>query len=257
MDALERQERAKQLREEMRSERNRTGVNQTSASIITSSRIANAEIRSDSENARGYAEGASGNTEDARGDDRGIEGRAKRSRSDSRRFEHDSSESPDGSRQTRRVGLERGDIYDPLIEPLDKPLGTARREQVKGTLGAVKNAIFRKSGSTLTKKEADEYYEPLKAAIIDNGASLDQLIAWKTGKPLTYDIWGNITEFEAESLAKIMIKRGMDNPQAASIVRKFIDSKDYITVCVMMVPRVQMTVEVLRATEREKRETKH
>lgn len=247
------------LREELRNERNNASTNERDRSAFQGSRSANVAFRPDSENIRGYTEGTSGNTENARDNDRSAQNSTKRSRQNSGRLIDNNSFDANRGSEARRTGLARedGTTFELPVEPQKRPVGRPRKEQVQGTLDSIKKAIFSKKGSVLTKKEADEYHEPLVRAIQDTGSSLDKVIEVWAQKKLEYEIWGNITDFEAEATAKIMIKRGMKDPYAAEAVRKFIDIEDYIAVSVMAIPRIQWTVEFKRAADRERRENKH
>lgn len=252
MDDTERKEQAKRLREEMRIERNSGISDERDRSLEQSSRGHVVTSGSNQQDTRGYAEEPIIDTREARSNNRSSQERAKRNRQDNGRFEHDSSELTNRSSQARLIGLERADYMPEIGEKTRKK--ETYTGHVNATLGQIKTAIFAKKGSTLTKKEAEESHEPLKEAILNSGDDIDNFLRWKTKKQLT--IWSDMTEYEADCLAKIMIKRGTENAYAASVVRKFIASRDYITVGVMFLPRMQMTVEVLRISQKEKNEDK-
>ncbi|HWS82800.1 MAG TPA: hypothetical protein VN207_00925 [Ktedonobacteraceae bacterium] len=129
--------------------------------------------------------------------------------------------------------------------PVKRPVGRPRKEQAIDAAATIKKAIFKKK-TVLTEKEAEEYKKPLMSALQSYGEYYDKYIRWKTQQPAMGDIWGNITDFEAEAMANIMIRRGMRNAQAAEAVRNIINGEDYVSVGAMFVPRIMATVEEMK-----------
>ena len=239
------EERAAQLREELRNERN--GANERNRSISKGSRGSDASIRPNSQDTRANTAEAITDAGDASGDNRGTEIRAKRIRSNRRRPIDDGGRIAEGSSQATKFGLERGDNFD--LKPPDGTIGKSRKSDIQETVNAFKHAIFRKKGSTLSEKEAKEYRDILPKLVQGYGETVDQaLVAFcHCQMPLIGSIWGNIADIEATALSNILIKRGMRNAQAAEVVRKMVSGEDYIMVGVMFAPRIQMTVEGIRA----------
>jgi|SRR5579872_1191400 len=237
------QEEAQALRENLRNERRISG-NQGSPSASQSRGSSNAPFGSDSQDLGADSSRSVGNTEDARSLDRSAKGKPERGGQDSRRSFNDGGSSANrGSETPRYSGLERA---DPIPEmPVKRGPGRPRKEQVIDTAAQVKKAIFKKA-TVLTEKEASEYKKPLMSALQSYGEYYDKYIRWRTQQPDMTDIWGNITDFEAEAMANIMIRRGMRNAQAAEAVRAMINGEDYVSVGVMFVPRVMATVEEMK-----------
>lgn len=258
---MERKEQAKRLREEMRSERNSSITDERDRSTKQSSGSYATPSGPNIEDTRGYTEEPVIDTRETRGNDRSTQERAKRNRQDNRRFEHNSGISANRSSEARFVGLERADGIPETSQKSRKE--GANAGQIKDTWESIQKALFAKKGSLLTKKEAEESYEPLKESILSCFDDMDKLLDWRVRQrtenriSVTQPIWSNITDFEAETQAKLMIKRGMSNVYAAETVRKFIAMKDYISVGVMYLPRIQLTVDVLRIAEEDRRENKN
>lgn len=237
-------EEAQVLRETLRNERN-IGANKGNRSVGKGSRGTNDAFRSDSEDFRADTRTFGGNTEDVGGFDRSTKGSSKRSgQNNGRSFDYGSSIA-DGGYQTpgRATGLVRA---DPITEmPVKRGPGRPRKEQVIDKAAEIKKAIFKKK-TPLTEKEATEYKEPLMHAMQSYGEYADRYIKWRTQQIDMADIWGNITDTEAEALANIMIRRGMKSAHAAETVRNMVNGEDYISVAVMVVPRVIATTEEMK-----------
>ncbi len=104
----------------------------------------------------------------------------------------------------------------------------------------------------LTKKEADELYEPLVAVIQDDGTYLDEAIKLKN--PNSDVIWGDITDQEAQILAELLLKAGQKSPIVATTIRISIEIKSYAAAIAILAPRIQMTALALKTVpKREKR----
>lgn len=238
------QEEAQILREKLRNERNNS-TGQGSRGTGKSRRSSNAPIGSDSQDFGGNTSGFSGNSEGIDGFDRSTKGSSKRSGQDNGRSLDYGGSSPNGGYQTPRVaGLERTDPV-PDMPPVKRGPGRPRKEQVIDKAAEIKKAIFKKK-TPLTEKEATEYKEPLMHAMQSYGEYADRYIKWRTQQIDMADIWGNITDTEAEALANIMIRRGMRSAHAAEAVRNMVNGEDYISVAAMIVPRVIATTEEMK-----------
>lgn len=118
----------------------------------------------------------------------------------------------------------------------------------------VGESIFPSSkGTTLSQTEAKELLEPLASAIQDYGGYVDRFLQYRTQEPAMSDIWGDLTELEAQVLARIMIRRGQKNAAAATVVREMVNSSDYVQAAIIIVPRAMKTVEMTRRTSKKAR----
>ena len=63
-------------------------------------------------------------------------------------------------------------------------------------------------------------------------------------------VWSNTSDLEDQKLAKLLLKRGQKSAGAATVVRAVIDSNDYLVVGMMLAPRAQKTVEIVREHRR-------
>lgn len=241
----ERQQLAQKLREDLRNVRGGQsqphqtgrGTQQNSASAGRSIGPAGGAFGRDSEK-------PSRDTENARGNQRSIEVEPERVRPDSGRSINHGSSAPIGSDQAASSfgQLERVDFDVPLPK---RPVGRPRKEQVIEKVADVKKAFFKKK-TPLTEKEAEEYKRSLPAIIQSYGEYADKYISWKTQQTDMPDVWGNITDFEAQALANILIRRGVKNAQAAEVVRNMVAGEDYVSVGVMLVPRIIATTEEMK-----------
>ena len=103
-------------------------------------------------------------------------------------------------------------------------------------------------GATLSAKEAEELYEPFRAAVKDWFKIADDGLWLRCPQIDGRDIWGNVDDDETESLANVMLKGGQRNPQMAALVRHIINWADYAVVVSMFGPRIQQTVEAMRGS---------
>jgi len=132
--------------------------------------------------------------------------------------------------------------------PAKRPVGRPRKEVIEeagGVAVKVRDTFLGSKGKTLSAKEAEEMQEPLAAALIDFGGYADRYIRMQAKQPEMPDIWGDLTELEAEILARVMIRRGQKNAAAAEVVRNMVNGSDYISAAVIVVPRVVRTAETL------------
>lgn len=109
-----------------------------------------------------------------------------------------------------------------------------------------KQAEFTGRGKTLSEKEALDLFEPFTAALMDFGVYADKGLRLSTPLSEDEDIWGNLTQDEAESLAKPLLQWGQRSPEVAFAVRTAVHVKDYAALLVIIGPRVMRTEQVIR-----------
>lgn len=115
---------------------------------------------------------------------------------------------------------------------------------------------FFKTGKVLSKAEAENLAEPLITAIADEMKLLDTAI-WKlTGDELKQPIWSDMTEKELETITNIALRLGQRSPVMATAVRTSIDGGDYINAGIIIGPRFQNTVSLIRETRKKTNENK-
>ena len=118
--------------------------------------------------------------------------------------------------------------------------------QLTGRITPDTSTIRTSGKSTLTQQEAKEFLEPLASALVDYGGYIDKFLQYRTHDPAMPDIWGDMTEAEAQVLARLMIRRGQRSAAAASVVRNMVHGDDYIQAAIIVIPRVMRTVETTR-----------
>ena len=120
------------------------------------------------------------------------------------------------------------------------------------------NAIRKKfltiGGKTLTEREAKELKEPLIAAIEDEFKLIDRLIWSYTGDPIQQPIWSDLSDKEIDSLTGILLKLGQKSPVVATVARTAVDGSDYVVTGMVLAPRFQQTVDVVRKARKQKAE---
>ena len=229
---------SQQQRENMRNER-RVGIFGTDQGSGSTS----ATTGSTSENIRGHADGPIGDDETHGSHHRELENLAQRRGSNRRRFIDNSPGFAENHDQIGRlvqpdkpIGLEATDT------PASRPTGKPR----KSIPDDIKKALFPKK-TVLTEKEATSYQDILPACLQSYGEYIDQYVAWRSGD-VALEIWGNLNDTEAVAMTNILLRKGRSNVHVAEFARSVVNAQDYVTVGVMMVPRVMKTVEVLRAS---------
>lgn len=127
--------------------------------------------------------------------------------------------------------------------------GNAQEKQPEERENENKNKFF--SGkTTLSSAEAKIYLEPLIQFLSDSDDNLDKLL-WKMNGDVTQQpIWSDITEKENRAFATLLLKRGQRSPATATVVRGMIDAQDYITVGMMLGPRLKQTFDIVRSSRR-------
>jgi hypothetical protein len=236
------QEEAQKLRERLRDERT-VSTNEGSRSASKGRRSSDAAFGSIGEDFRADSGTISGDTKNARSSDRGSKVSSKRGRQDNGRSLDNGGGLADGDLEaSRRTGLVRA---DPILELPKRGPGRPRKEEIIDKAVEIKKTIFKKR-SPLSEKEAQEYKEPLMSAIQSYGEYADKYVRWRTEQPEMAEIWGDIMDFEAEALANIMIRRGMKSAHAAEAIRSMIAGEDYISVGVMLLPRIIRTTEEMK-----------
>lgn len=250
---------ATKLREELRNVR-RNGGSQGNPGARQGSGSTDASQRSNSEDIGADAGRPSGNAETLARGNRGAKGRFERGGQDNGRSLDDRGGAAirDDQAANTSLGLIRADIA--ANEPLQtkRPVGRPPKivEDAVDKATKVKTALFKKK-SPLTEKEAKDYQESLTRVIQSYGEYADGFVKWRTQDPNMPDIWGNLTDIEAQCLANIMLRRGVKNEHAAETVRAMLNGEDYVSVGVMMIPRVIATTEQMKKAPRRQRKTKH
>lgn len=106
------------------------------------------------------------------------------------------------------------------------------------------------TGKTLSKTEAEDLQEQLITAISDEMKLIDTAI-WKlTGDPIQQPIWSDMTEKELQTITNIALRIGQKSPVMATAVRASIDGGDYISAGIVLAPRFQTTVEVIKTARK-------
>jgi hypothetical protein len=105
---------------------------------------------------------------------------------------------------------------------------------------------FKYEGNTLSEEEAKSLLEPLKAVLLDDLTYLDQAIALRNPNFKDREIWGNLNEHEAETLAELWIKGGQKSPTIATSVRVTVEVKSYAAAVAILGPRIALTAQALR-----------
>lgn len=209
-------------------------------------------------------------TDKTRGDRQLLKDKLEHARGINRRSSDDSISKPEssngsrgGSRElaierldeipTRDFGLEEKEKEEKEEEKKKKEKVT--KEKFQETAIAVKQKVF-KPGKVLTEEEAESFSEVLPDALIDYGDYIDKYIRWKTNQSEEemLPIWGDLSNEEAQTLTRVLIRRGKKNAVAAELVRELANGYDYIATAVIVVPRAMKTnFEMRKAPRKEKR----
>lgn len=211
-----------------------------------SSRGSSAPFGSTGQDFGGYTDGSFGDQGRTGDGDRGIEKESRRARQRRRRLIDDGGSLAErGDQITGPIGLTR----DGAIEE-KRPVGRPRKIRDIGE--KISEAIPTLKARTLSQKEIDDYRERLPSLLQSYFEYLDKFLEWRTGT-VELTIWSSVNDTEAKAFADILLRSGSNNKYAAETVRRLIAGEDYITVGVMFVPRMIMTVEVLRNARGNKR----
>lgn len=172
-------------------------------------------------------------------DQRSSESKSKRKRQGGGRPGNDGGSAADGSKQAADARATSASIeaVDPVLPPTRDNVIPIDKKPAKE-----RKPLFPKG--LLSAAEAKEYQEPLAAALIDYGGYVDRYLRTRAGADMP-DIWGDLTQLEADVLARVMIRRGQRNAVAASVVRNVVESSDYVQAIIIVVPRVIKTSEML------------
>ena len=253
-----------QKRQELRNERNATrdqssetsgntftngtGANSPSRPAIQALRRIDTEIQPTSREATGSNQGKSDTQ-------RGSETESLRERPGRRRLGSSRPSTSEFTEATRdRVttlgSIERidGEFFRPEIS--DKKEEKKAEKIVKKLVEKLPDSadnipFFNGKAKTFTKKEVEEFYEPLKQAISDYGDYID--IYMQKLEPGIPSIWGNFTDKELDIVTRALLRYSQVNPSAAKFSRIMLDGQDYIGALVILVPRF---VETLKFTSR-------
>lgn len=142
------------------------------------------------------------------------------------------------------IGIKEYDALPSRKENERKEREEREREQARQQ--EHKKRWYKYEGSTLSEEEAKSLLEPLKAVLLDDLTYLDQAIALKNPDFKDREIWGNLNEHEAETLAELWIKGGQKSPALATSVRVTVEVKSYAAALAILGPRIAMTAQALR-----------
>lgn len=265
----------KELREKLRDGRT-TKTSASSANTLPTSRTDDKSTGSNHQEAGTTIKGIGvtsptlgGNNTKTGSNGQRAQDESKRSgQSDGRHSDHDgsvtesNSRSRDDSGSTAKVVIERlddipyrdFDYEEKLNEP--PPIEERNDEYVKETIKKAKGFFKGRQGrKPLSDAEAKHYAESLPDLLIDYGGYLDKGIAWYSKQSLEDmgEIWGNLSELEAEQLTRILIKRGKRNGETADFIRNMEEGKDWIGTAIIVVPRAMRTSEELKKAPRRPR----
>lgn len=113
---------------------------------------------------------------------------------------------------------------------------------------------FFSSSATLSKQEAKDLQEPLRAALTDELEILDKMI-WKlVGDELEQPIWSDISDKEMSTLTDMLLKLGQKSPTVATVSRVAVDGSDYIIAGTVVLPRMKQTVDVIRQARKKQKQ---
>lgn len=115
-----------------------------------------------------------------------------------------------------------------------------------------RGANFLKAGNVLSEREAKALKDPLVAALQDELSMIDKLIWSYTEDPLQQPIWSDLTEKDLDGLTNLLLKMGQRVPVVASAARVAVDGSDYVTTAMLLAPRFQSTVSVVREARKKK-----
>jgi hypothetical protein len=242
------QQKIAQLREELR--RGRTS--ETSAVVAGDAGNGRSETGTDFQVAGGAIERVSGprgepeaDTGAAGTDQSGIAAKLERKRSSARRpRKSDGGVDEAGEATERRVGNLATD--EPIKERLDT------RPKAKLDVPEKKSQHREKSVSSFSDKEAREMTEMLTAKLATYFDMVDAYLhdrqRLKFGKSLEEDVWSNLDEEELAVLVGLWVKWGKRNRYVAESARWTVEVTDYVQVGVLIFPRLQKTVEIMRET---------
>ncbi len=262
-----------QLRQQMRQEREVNGrfgkVGQPGQNSERDGRPASFEDGSGTQIPRKYVKKSIGDAAAIGDADTGSQNKPKRVRYSGRRpGDHDAG-APDSygrpesspTARSRVGGIERA---DPIPERIDNDLpgqpGAKQKPEKSRLEQAVESGVklkkqFFRAGKILSEQEAKNLLEPLTQAIMDYGDYGDSYLRGQTHDP-TVIIWGDLTQLEASTIARILIRRGQRNAAAAELVRGMVNGLDYISAAIIVVPRVIRTADTLqRLPKKRKRGT--
>lgn len=149
----------------------------------------------------------------------------------------------EGTTQARKRGrpIKQGDSK-PILQI--KQIGPIEREPRK---------FF--TGKVLSKTEAEEIKESFIRSLSDELGIVDKAL-WRIAgdDDLQQPIWSDMTEKELDTIANIVLRLGQKSPVVATMARTSIDADDYITAGLIVGPRFNSTVSLIRET-RKKHET--
>lgn len=165
-----------------------------------------------------------------------------------------------GPRKRGRPPKQRiADFAQNLKGNVSKP-ENKEQQYVEQDAKATRKDKWYKESATLSSEEARELEEPLIAALRDDLSYIDRYLWYKTGDVTKSPVWSDITIAEVKPIARMMLKRAKVSGQAASAVRAVVDGSDYLTTAMAILPRIVLTVDILKKApkkERKRREVRN
>jgi len=134
----------------------------------------------------------------------------------------------------------------PAAKERKRPVRSSKSEGGKGS-----PFPWLKTTGPLTKQEAEEYYEPLKAALIDFGGYTNEGL--KLGCEVEQCVIWDFDDEEADTIARSMLRWGRSSPNAAKAVRGMVYSADYIELGIIFIPRIVYTANLMHESPRAKK----
>lgn len=148
-------------------------------------------------------------------------------------------------RNKKRVYVHKGDQQQ-FITPdewkllPERPVTDETAKPFKQPEPPKQDKLFGKS-QVLTEQEIRELAEPFREALKDIGGYTDQGLWVLNPNEKGNDIWGDLTDLEAELLAKHLFKLGQKSPVVAVAIRETVHLKEYAALVAIILPRVRKT----------------
>ena len=145
------------------------------------------------------------------------------------------------------------DYEPPEEEPIEPTKKEKNNQYFKDSFKKAKGFFREKKHHTpLSEEEAKHYEETLPELLIDYGEYTDKAIAWysKQAEDEMGPIWGDLSQDEANTVTRILIKRGKRNGHTANFIRNLEEGYDYIALGIIVVPRAMRTSEEIKKSPR-------
>jgi len=224
------------------------------------------KTRATSKSVRAHTNRTRGNTNETGADGQQSQNILERKRESTGGSSNDNTSTPESDHTTgdgrRRITIERLDEvpvrdFDYVPPEEEEPTNEEKnteyfKEQVHRARGFFKGRQRKEKSKPLNEKEAKHYEEVLPDLIISYGEYADKGIAWYSKQDIDEmgDIWGDLSNEEANCITRILIKRGKRNGVTADFVRNLEEGYDYIALGVIIVPRMMKTSEEIKKSPR-------